>query len=295
MRKKFMGSIMAMVMVIGVGLTTISALATPASATPNSGTSVIYNSVVASPIPGNLPSEGPEAYYFNELGNEVTLSGSNRSLSNVVVELSSWGCASGHWYSGDCSTPAGATFNEPITFNLYNASPDGTNPGSLIASVTQNFAIPYRPSASPKCTAGRWWDSSLKTCFNGFGTTITFNFSGITVPNEVVYGIAYNTSTNGYSPYGYDTACYASSGGCGYDSLNIALSQDTSNVTVGSDPNPGTLWQYSNYGNEYCDGGTAGTGSFRLDSPGTGCWSVGGSGAPYYVPAVQFKAGGGHH
>ncbi len=77
---------------------------------------------------------------------------------------------------------------------------------------------------------------------------ITFQLSGVTVPDEAVYGISYNTSHNGYQPFGQSTACYASSGGCGYDSLNIALSQDPTNVTVGSDPNPGTVWQYSDKG-----------------------------------------------
>jgi hypothetical protein len=284
----------AAVSVAGITVVGLTALVSPAFATPGPGTSVIYNSVVASPLPGNVPSVGGEAYSFNEFGNEVTFAGTNRSLTNVVVEMSSWGCVTGHWYSGDCSTPSGATFDEPITFNIYGPSTDGVSPGAPIASVTQTFAIPYRPSASPKCGGGRWYDSKLKACFNGLATTINFSFSGVTLPDQVVYGIAYNTSHYGYHPVGQSTACYTSPGGCGYDSLNIALSQDQTNVTVGSDTNPGTVWQYSNYGGEYCDGGTAGTGVFRLDSPsGASCWGVTPpyTTAPYYVPAVQFKAG----
>jgi len=34
----------------------------------------------------------------------------------------------------------------------------------------------------------------------------------------------------------------------------------------------------------YCDNGADGTGSFRLDSPTSACWTG-------YVPAVQFTAG----
>jgi len=33
---------------------------------------VIYNSTL-SPLPGNIPSYGGEAYSFNEIGNEVNL------------------------------------------------------------------------------------------------------------------------------------------------------------------------------------------------------------------------------
>jgi len=270
----------------GVTVLGSTALTSPAFATPGPGTSVIYNSVVTSPSPGNLPSVGAEAYAFNEFGNEVTFEGTNRSLTNVIVEMSSWGCVTGHWYSGDCSTPGGATFDEPITLTLYNPG-DGVHPGAPITSVTQTFTIPYRPSASPNCTggnAGEWWDPSLKTCFHGLADDITFHLAGVTVPGEVVYGIAYNTSHYGYSPYGESTACYTSPGGCGYDSLNIALSQDPTNVTVGTDPHPGTVWQNSPYGSEYCDGGAAGTSVFRLDSPTSACWGS-------YIPAVQFKAG----
>lgn len=279
----------AAVGVAGITVFGLAALTSPAFATPGPGTSVIYNSVVASPLPGNIPSVGAEAYSFNEFGNEVTFSGTNRSLTNVAVEMSSWGCVIGHWYSGDCSTPSGATFDEPITFNIYGPG-DGVHPGALIASVTQTFAIPYRPSASPNCTLGRWYDPSLKACFNGLATLIKFSFSGVTVPDQIVYGIAYNTSHYGYHAFGESTACYTSSGGCGYDSLNIALSQDPTDVTVGGDSNQGTVWQNAVYGSDYCDGGTAGIGVFRLDSPTSACWSVS-TGAPYYVPAVQFKAG----
>src|ERR1700692_2892875 len=76
----------------GITLLGLTALTSPAFATPGPGTSVIYNSVVTSPSPGNLPSVGAEATAFTEFGNEVTFDGTNRSLTNVIVEMSSWGC-----------------------------------------------------------------------------------------------------------------------------------------------------------------------------------------------------------
>jgi hypothetical protein len=277
-----------------IGMVGISTATASAS---NSGTSVIYSSLVASPLPGNLPSEGPEAYAFNEFGNEVSFAtGTNRQLTNVVLEMSSWGCVNGHWFSSDCVTPAGSTFQEPITLNIYNppSSLRPNVPGTLIKSVTQTFSIPYRPSTSAKCTNGRWWDSSAKTCYNGLATNVTFNLGGVLVPNTVVYGVVYNTSDIGPAPYGSGAACVSSSGGCGYDSLNIAFSVDPNNVIVGTDSHRGTVWQNSPYGGQYCDGGTGGLGTFRLDSPGgASCWGIGTNPAdpPYYVPAIQFKAG----
>ena len=53
----------------------------------------------------------------------------------------------------------------------------------------------------------------------------------------------------------------------------------------------------NSYGGAYCDGGTGGTGTFRLDSPtGSSCWGVNApyTSTPFYVPAVHFKAAGGH-
>ena len=58
-------------------------------------------------------------------------------------------------------------------------------------------------------------------------TNIAFDFTSqaITLPNTVVYGIVYNTQTFGPNPYGVDGP---------YDSLNVALSQDPTNLSAGS-------------------------------------------------------------
>ncbi|HEY5275580.1 MAG TPA: hypothetical protein VIK38_03430 [Coriobacteriia bacterium] len=288
---------------IPLALVAIFALTGSASAAPEGGlrTSVIYSSLVSSPLHGDIPSVGAEAYAVNEFGNAVTFSASkNRSLSSVVVTMSSWGCQSGNWTSGDCLTTNGATFSVPITFNLYAA--DGV---TKIAWATQTFAIPYRPSASPTCAVdypGEWYDNALNACFNEVATNITFDtftYAGdvaVALPDNVVFGITYNTSGHGYSPFGYANACNATEAGCPYDSLNIALSQDPTDVSVGTDTFVGTVWQNTSYGYNYCDGGAAGTGFFRLDSPGVAsCWGAGDGApttSPFYVPAVQINAAG---
>ena len=273
----------------------VSGFTTAASASPvvKHPPVVIYSSLV--PKPGNLPSVGPEAYSFSEFGNQVTFAAKARHLTKAVVTLSSWGCASGTWNGANCSTPAGSGFKEPITLNIYGPSTDGINPGVLITSVTQTFWIPFRPSASPLCTGaqlGEYYDYSHKSCFNGKAVNITFTIGG-KVPGTVVYGITYNTSHYGYHPYGSSTLCYGSSGGCGYDSLNIGLSQDPTNIKVGRDTNPGKVWQNAAYASDYCDNPSGTTGTFRLDSPNVAsCWGVNSpySSAPYFVPPVQFTA-----
>ena len=277
-------------------------MATPAVAA--SGTATIYDSTV-SPLPGNVPSEAFEATQTAEFGNQVSFAGTDRAVDSVVVTLSSWGCQNGHWYNDTCSTTPGSTFDEPITFTIYNVG--ATNAvGSVIASSTQTFAIPYRPSAdNTHCTGadlGEWYDATSATCFNGEAVDVTFNFPDVVVPNAVIYGIAYNTSDYGYSPYGDATACHSSSGGCGYDSLNVGLSDEPPNPGVGSDPNLGTVYRNTLYAPLYCDNGAGGTGTFRIDgrpdsqncASGDGGWSVnqpptGPNDSPYYIPAVQFN------
>jgi hypothetical protein len=292
----------------------VVAAGTPGAAPAGASGTAIYDSTV-NPLPGNLPSLGFEATQTSEVGNQVTLSGAANDLNNVVVTMSSWGCQNGAGGNGygtanACVTTTGATFNEPITLNIYSVGANNAV-GGLLATDTQTFAIPYRPSASDPsvysaegCTAtnGKWFNSSDNTCNNGLATNITFNLSAqnVVLPSNVIYGIAYNTSDYGASPYGHSTACSGTVSGCGYDSLNVGLSQDPTNVSVGTDPNPGTLYWNTSTAADYCDDGTGGTGTFRIDGAANtaACWdggantgwAVSGTGSPYYVPAVQFTA-----
>ncbi len=283
---------------IAVAVSVLAALVVPATTAAASGPP-LYNSTVSLGSVGNLPSVGGEAYSFAEFGNEVVLTSTH--LGKVVVTMSSWGCQTGHWNTNDCGTTPGASFTEPITFNIYNGSgATYPKPGALIATRTATFAIPYRPSANfTHCSgsnAGRWWDKALKACLNGKALNVTFNF-GVTLPTkDVVFGITYNTTHYGYAPIGESAPCFTSSGGCGYDSLNIGLTQDNGtgvggNVTAGSDRYPGTVFQNASYNGDYCDNGAAGINVFRLDSPSVpSCWGVNTpSAAPYYIPAVMFK------
>jgi hypothetical protein len=238
---------------------------------------VMYSSIPAA-LPGNVSSVGFQATQTAEFGDRITFAaGSGNAVGSVTVVLSSWGCESGHWVAADCLTTPGATFNHPITLNLYGAG--GTSPGALIATQTESFDIPYRPSTdSVHCTAGRWYSSADSTCYNGLATTITFEFGhpGIVVPSTIVWGIAFNTTTWGYSPIGA-SACSATAAGCGYDSLNVGA-QDL--ALIGTDTDPSGAFYNSVTAGNYCDGGTGGTGSFRLDD---GCWAG-------FRPLAKFNA-----
>lgn len=278
---------------------TLALLAGPAAAFGGhrwhgSSNPTIYSSI-PSPLPANLPSEGPEAYAFDEFGDQVEFAGSARDLTTVEVTLSDWACESGRWYEpGACVSAPGSGFEEPITLNVYEVGEEDSV-GPLIATDTQTFFVPYRPSDSSlsECPEGgeeTWYDPVSETCNHGIASTVTFDLSSqnVTLPNNVIYGIAYDSTHHGHEPVGQSAPCYSSSAGCPYDSLNIALSEE---ATVGTHPLPGTIYQQSPYGSEYCDGGAAGVGTFRLDSPTNACWEGEWEGAHYaYLPAVAFHA-----
>lgn len=187
------------------------------------------------------------------------------------------------WLDRHLHDTPGAKFGEPITLNIYNVNADNSL-GSLIATDTQTFEIPYRPSSdATDCTAspGEWFDAASGTCYNGVATKVSWDLTSATLhlPSRVIVSLAYNTSDYGYQPYGDNTPCHSSSGGCGYDSLNVALAAPPS---VGSDPAPDGAYLNSTWSGAYGDGGAGGTGVFRFDPTG---WTG-------YQPAIEVSTTG---
>ena len=264
------------------------------SATPLAAaqSQVVYDST-PNPLPGNVVSEGPEAYAFNELGDAFHLaSPSSGTLGQVTVILSSWACQSGNWHSGNCVTTPGAAFSEPITINVYAVGP-GPSVGGLLATTTQTFNVPYRPSADPVCgndTAygftfpTQWYDSNDKTCYHGLAVPIAVDFTSQHVsplPADIIVTVAFNTTHYGYSPIGQSAPCFAASAGCPYDALNI--STDTTHgvyALIGSPVDPKGI--FVNHANAYsaCSPSSSPAGVLLLD---TGCWAG-------YHPEIQVRA-----
>jgi len=306
------------VLAVLAGTLTMGLVTAPSTVAGAAGPgTTIYDSTT--PGATSLASYCFECAQVQEIGNQVTFGPGSRTLNNVTVTMESWGCESGGVYSHDCVS-TDPTFNYPVTLNLYNVGNDGTSVGSLITSVTQTFAIKYRPTSDatdcPPASyggAGLWFDGT--SCNYGIASNVTFALPDLTVPNNLVYGIAVNTADAGYSP----VPCTGQPAGCPADSLNVGLSTTSGAAqTVGSDPVLGAIYQNTNFAPYYCDDGGAGTGAFRPDlpldygtnptNPAQSCWSADGpytplyettpgdpttaqngyGPAPYYVPAVQF-------
>ena len=187
--------------------------------------STVYSNIPIN-MPGNVPSEGPEAYFFSELGLGVNIEPTavGATMHKATVVMSSWACQQGNWQGG-CVTKPNATFNQPLTLNIYSAS--GDVPMALLGSVTDTFKIPYRPSANPALcpeTPNKWYDTAASTCRNGLATLVTFNLTPLhlVLPANVIVTVAYNTSDAGPHPLGA-LPCRSTVAGCPYDSLNIGL------------------------------------------------------------------------
>lgn len=218
----------------------------------------IYNSIPGT-LAGSYPSVGFQATQTAEFGDRVTFGGSNRDLSSATFTMVNWARyedynVGGQYY--DQGQWAGNGFTHSFTLNLYEAG-TGTSHGALIASVTANHFIEYRPTG---------W------AFNGYAQNITFDLSslGIVVPETVVWGLAYSTQTWGDNPLGVNGP---------YNSLNMGLNTaGDGGVTVGSTDLDTLFWDTSTAG-WYADGGAAGVGIFREDSAWTG-----------YNPMARFEA-----
>lgn len=244
--------------------------------TASAGT--VYNNI-PKPIPGNVVSLGFEATQTSEFGGQVQFAGTLRKNPVVTVLMSTWGCQEGSWTNDTCKTVGGATFSQPLTLNIYEVGPENT-PGALLGSLTQTFNIPFRPSASKKCTGpdlGKWYDAG--TCFNGKATKVVFESVGLTLPAQAIVSVAYSTSDYGTSPKRPQLCNKFNPERCPYDSLNVGLIETS--PSVGSNPIPELDYVNSLSSEQYGGFGTVGT--FSLADIET-------ESAENYQPAIKVVA-----
>jgi len=228
---------------------------------------VIYNST-PTPVPPNVPSLGYQATSTAEFGDHIVFGGVDRRADAVTLTMSDWAL-----HSDYPSMPA-AGFNHPITLNLYAVDHTGPQPalGALLSSATRTFVIPWRPEADPTCPGGTAWRAPDTACYNGLAFNITFVLRSLnlTLPNEVIFGVAYNTQTWGYAPLLLAGP---------YNSLNVGLNPAAGTPSVGTNPDPDDTFYNTSFAGFYTDGGAGGVGIFRRDTGWAGL-----------IPAARFTA-----
>lgn len=214
-------------------LLTVGLVSSTALAGPGPLPKAVYNAIPGK-VTGNVPSTGFEATQTTEFGDQVGLGGTARTLQSMSVVFSSWGCESGAWNTADCVTTPGATFPVPLTFTIYDFA--GGVPGAVLATQTQTVDVLYRPSTSASCIDGKWYNSKDQNCYNGLAQTFKMAFPGlVTLPEQVIWTVAYNTTHYGPAPIGQAAPCYTETGGCGYDSLNVGVKSFAGSPFAGID------------------------------------------------------------
>jgi len=211
---------------------------------------VVYNNI-PNTLADNYPSLGYQATQTGEFGDRVTLGPGGRDLDSVTVTLSSWA------HSEDYGNAT--SWAQALTLNVYDGG-SGNLPGSLLGSLTDTFNILFRPFG---------WSA------NGIAQNVRFDFSGmgITLPETVVIGLAFNTQSYGLNPTGVDGP---------YNSLNFALQTVAGGgITVGSNPDLDDLFWKTATAAWYTDGGAGGVNVFRQDTR----WTP-------YVPMIAINTDG---
>lgn len=140
---------------------------------------VVYNSL-PEVLAADYISDGFESAHLPEIGDRLTLAGSDRRLVSVTVILSSWA------RSEDFGNAA--SYVHPLTLKLYGAG-SVKYPGPLLATVTQSVVIPYRPAG---------WIS------NGIAFKAVFELGGLYIPvsDSLIYTVSANTSHFWTTPTG---------------------------------------------------------------------------------------------
>jgi hypothetical protein len=232
-------------------------------------TSSLYNSTTDSA--NYVWSFAFDATGADQLGNDITLNNGGGRLSDVVVSMGNF-------------NPASASAPLPITLNIYNPGSSepgsGATPGTLIATDTV--------TVTPPGTATGYTGTPPTYGIDNFNVTFNFASKHITLPDDVVYDIAYNNTT-------VDTG------------LNVNLSYESSSVpSVGADTYPGYLFTATGDGGNDAVGGPNGEITCQTVSstlaqyttqPSTyGSTACGLAALPagpgLLVPAVEFTTGG---
>jgi hypothetical protein len=243
------------------------------------GGTPVYNSMTdASAYQWSYSFEGGTG--ANALGNTITMSNGGGPLSDVVVAMTNFNAS---------SAPLS------LTLNIYNpgtySSGPGSSPGSLIATDTQSFNPPAAPDGgfgSSACIAQRVTNPDSECGLANFNVTFNFSSQNITLPATVVYGIQYP------NPQPVDDS-----------GVNVQLSYEASQVSIGSDASPGYLYVSTYNGSNDATGGSGGeitcdtvNGTFgeypTAADPTTGCGETTDQSAPFtstaLIPAVEFDS-----
>lgn len=260
----------------------IAVLFTAAFVSQSLAQSTVYNAIPSTLAP-SYPSLGFQATSTSEFGDYVHLSGTDRKLDMVSVRMVNWAYQSEAANLAFCSTNPGLCpgggFLHTFTINIYGVvagSPLNIK-GPLLATWTQQKLVPWRPAPDLTCPGGTAWRAGDGSCYNGFAFDLNFTLSSlsVTLPNDIIVSIAYNTQSYGSPAIGAPGP---------YNSLNVGAIAGP--ASVGSDANADRIFASSTWTGFYTDGGAGGLGIFREDTS----WGPQNGTVPFRITATPVAA-----
>jgi hypothetical protein len=251
-----------------------------AAAASGDAANAAYNNIPKDAVDCGPPSHAFQATLTKEFGDEVELAFGGR-LAKLTVLFNSYACEdSAQWNNQFCTTTVdGHFFTHEITAHIY----DPNNLTTPLASATQTFEIPFRPSADlVKCVApdpndpqnliptGAFFNTVSQTCNFSKKTLLTFtNWDTSTLPilsGNVVWTVEYGTSTNGITPPDASSAQCTPNAGCPYDSLNVGTKTFAGSAYAGEYVDEYGAFINSTWSGIYCDNGLGGTATLRAST-----------------------------
>ncbi len=264
-------AILAFGLLLGGGAMSLAVFGSAYAVAPET----VYSALPSTSPATSYPSQPFQAQQTSEFGDYVHLGGTARNLNTVTATMVTWARYS-EYQSNAAYNSSG--WSHPITLTVYSShlGSDGA-PDTVLAQKTQTINIPWRPEGDPTCAddgygAGFSWKDAGGICRHGLAFNAVFDMSSpnVTLPNDVIIGIAYNTETYGVTPLGINGP---------YNSLNVAV-PPSQPVSVGSDDSTTKVFWNTSTAGWYTDGGASGVGIFREDTN----WGV------YGTVALQITA-----
>jgi hypothetical protein len=141
------GRIVLVAMVVAIAALTISAAA--------SALTVVYSNfnTVPSTVNGHPDEDTYSAAPFEfPFGGMVEFSHRPGTIKNLTAQVDSFTCEHGLYNLENCYTARTKKFAYELTVDIYEVKANN-EPGTLVASSTATFKIPYRPTTNVSCPA----------------------------------------------------------------------------------------------------------------------------------------------
>jgi hypothetical protein len=169
----------------------IAGLAIPAATASAAPKRVVYNNLNTVPVTVNgLPDEDTysAAPFEFPFGGMVEFTKRPGVLKSLTTDVDSFTCEHGQYNLENCFTAkSNKKFHYELTAKIYEVGVHN-EPVGPIATSTQTFKIPYRPTTNVSCPAtgeGKGFGSNCDV--GGFLSQITFkHFSSVVLPEKAI-------------------------------------------------------------------------------------------------------------